>query len=152
MLNNIFYQIFLSLSPVSENRGALIYGFVGGQNILYNYLISTIPIMCLIPVLLWFWDKTSIAPFVHAFFEKRTKKAVKRIEKLAEKYGYLALLIFVSIPLPVTGVYTGSFVSRVLEMDKKKSGLCLLGGLLVSSIIVIVLKEIFNITIKTVLI
>ena len=56
-----------------------------------------------------------------------------------ELYGYWGLLIFVAIPLPVTGAWTGTLGAWVLGMDKKKAILAILGGVLVAGFFVSVL-------------
>ena len=90
-------------------------------------------------------------PFVLLFLEKIlsilekwkvTAKVVRWLEKKAnskreqiDKYGYLGLVLFVGIPLPGTGAWTGSLVAIMLGLDKKKSFICILIGVVLASII-----------------
>ena len=62
------------------------------------------------------------------------KKADKNKNKI-EKYGYWGLILFVGIPLPGTGAWTGSLVATALNLDKKKAFLCTIVGVLIASII-----------------
>jgi uncharacterized membrane protein len=62
------------------------------------------------------------------------KKVEKNKEKI-EKYGFWGLVLFVGIPLPGTGAWTGCLVASVLEMDRKKAFLAALLGVLMASII-----------------
>ena len=67
----------------------------------------------------------------------------KKIEKhkgQIEKYGYWGLVLFVGIPLPGTGAWTGCLIAAVLEMDKKKSFLAALLGVFIASIIMMLLS------------
>ena len=57
-----------------------------------------------------------------------------------EKYGYWGLVLFVGIPLPGTGAWTGCLIASVLEMDKKKSFLAALLGVFIASIIMMLLS------------
>jgi uncharacterized membrane protein len=64
------------------------------------------------------------------------EKARHKIHKRVEKYGYIGLMIFVAIPLPLTGVYTATLGSWALGMDKKKSFAYMALGAIISGIIV----------------
>ena len=57
-----------------------------------------------------------------------------------EKYGYLGIVIFVGIPLPGTGAWTGSLIASVLEMDRKKTFIAVLLGVIIASIIMMILS------------
>ena len=67
------------------------------------------------------------------------KKVDKRKGQL-EKYGYLGLILFVGIPLPGTGAWTGCLIASVLDMDKKKSFVAALIGILMASIIMMLVS------------
>ena len=78
---------------------------------------------------------------------KKSKKIAdwldKKVEKRKgqiEKFGYLGLVLFVGIPLPGTGAWTGSLIASVLEMDKKKSFLAILVGVIMASIIMMIIS------------
>ena len=73
---------------------------------------------------------------------KPTKKLVEKIEKKIiskrsqlDKYGYLGLLLFVGIPLPGTGAWTGSGLAVLLGMNRKKSFIFIVLGVLLAEII-----------------
>ena len=57
-----------------------------------------------------------------------------------EKFGYLGIVLFVGIPLPGTGAWTGSLIASVLEMDRKKTFLAVLAGVFLASIIMMVIS------------
>ena len=57
-----------------------------------------------------------------------------------EKYGYLGVVLFVGIPLPGTGAWTGSLIASVLEMDRKKTFIAVLAGIVMASIIMMILS------------
>lgn len=57
-----------------------------------------------------------------------------------EKYGYWGVVLFVGIPLPGTGAWTGTLIASVLNMDKKKTFLAVMAGLIMASIIMMILS------------
>ena len=57
-----------------------------------------------------------------------------------DKYGYLGLLLFVGIPLPGTGAWTGCFLASLLGMNKKKSAIAAMLGVLMAGIIMMILS------------
>ena len=57
-----------------------------------------------------------------------------------EKYGYLGVILFVGIPLPGTGAWTGSLIASVLELDRKKTFGCVLIGVLIASVIMMIIS------------
>lgn len=57
-----------------------------------------------------------------------------------EKYGYLGLFLFVAIPLPGTGAWTGALIAAVLEMNRKKSFLVIAIGVFVAGLIMMALS------------
>jgi len=57
-----------------------------------------------------------------------------------EKYGFLGLVIFVGIPLPGTGAWTGTVIAAFLEMDRKKAFIAILLGMLMASIIMMLIS------------
>ena len=57
-----------------------------------------------------------------------------------EKFGYLGIVLFVGIPLPGTGAWTGSLIASVLEMDRKKTFLAVVAGVFMASIIMMIIS------------
>lgn len=77
------------------------------------------------------------------FFNKISKWLNSKVDKnkdKIEKYGYLGLILFVGIPLPGTGAWTGCLIASVLEMDRKKSFLAIMLGIIMASIIMMFLS------------
>ena len=76
-------------------------------------------------------------------FNKIANWLDKKVEKhkgQIEKFGYLGIVLFVGIPLPGTGAWTGSLIASVLEMDRKKSFVAALIGIFIASIIMMLLS------------
>ena len=77
------------------------------------------------------------------FFNKIAKWLDEKVEKhkgQIEKFGYLGVVLFVGIPLPGTGAWTGSLIASVLEMDRKKTFLAVLVGIFLASIIMMLVS------------
>lgn len=117
--------IFLiSLMPILELRGGLIAASLLNMNPVTSFIICFIGNLIPIPFILWL-----ITPlFGKLKKNKRLSKLVNKIESKAnskkeqiEEYQFLGLLLFVGIPLPGTGAWTGSLIASMIGMDKKKS-------------------------------
>ena len=83
----------------------------------------------------WGKDKKVIGKFFTFCLEKGHKGG-KKLEEKAGKGLYWALFLFVGIPLPGTGAWTGTLAASILDMDFKKSVLAALGGVLLAGVIV----------------
>ena len=101
----------------------------------------------IVPTFSWMATRFDKTPVIGSLFRWLTTRAVKR-RGLVEKYGVLAVTLFVAIPLPVTGAWTGSVVAAVFQMPFAKVVLCLLLGVVIASSIVTGLTfggiEVFN--------
>lgn len=135
----------ISLMPVLELRGGLIAASLLKLNPINAYIVSIIGNLLPIPFILMFlskildWmEKSKIKLFKSVSIWLR-KKADKNKPKI-EKYGYLGLILFVGIPLPGTGAWTGSLVATALNLDKKKAFLCTIIGVLIASVIMMILS------------
>jgi uncharacterized membrane protein len=78
--------------------------------------------------------------FYNRFFKKYIKKLQEKADKFEEKYkalGFVALAVFVAVPLPGTGAWTGSLISWFLDLDRKKSIIYICLGILTAGILVL---------------
>ena len=133
----------VSLMPILELRGGLLAASLLDVEFITAAVICVIGNILPIPIVLLFLKK------VLELFEKwsLTKKVVNWLEKKVEekreqidKYGYLGLIFFVGIPLPGTGAWTGSLLAVMLGMDRKKSFVCILLGVLIAAVIMSILS------------
>ncbi len=135
---------FISMLPIVELRGGIPYGVGFGLNPWVAYIAAVLGNMLPIPFILWFIDK------IFSFMKKRegwmkniaTKLEKKAISKSAqvEKYKLFGLLIFVAIPLPGTGGWTGALIASVLRMNRKWAFLSILGGVIIAGFIMTALS------------
>lgn len=131
--------VIIAMLPLIELRGsipvALAFGIPFNKALIISFLGSSIPAVLII----FFID------YIFKIFRKIkvidkliTKFEIKTLSKKStiEKYGYWGLMIFVAIPLPGTGVWSGAFLSYLLKMKKIKSIVMVLTGNLIAGIIV----------------
>ncbi|RGF52467.1 MULTISPECIES: small multi-drug export protein [unclassified Eubacterium (in: firmicutes)] len=138
-----YLTIFLiSMVPIVELRGALPYAAVFGLPMLPSYIICVIGNMLPVPFIFFFARKVLIwgadKKFIGKFFTWCLDKGERGGEKLKSKAGkglYVALLLFVGIPLPGTGAWTGTLAASFLDMDFKKSVVACMGGVLLAGVI-----------------
>lgn len=127
-----------------EQRGAIPIGIIAYQiNPILVFFVSLVGSMVPAPFIYIFFNKImawmkTIKAFdkVTNFIEKKVQKGAKKFEGKTE----LALITFVGIPLPTTGVWTGSAVASFLGMNFKKSMVCVFMGGVVSAIIITILS------------
>lgn len=133
---------FVSMVPIVELRGAIPISQGFGLSLLQSYIICVIGNMLPVPVIFFFARKVLIwgkdKKFIGGFFTWCLDKGERGGEKLKEKAGkglYVALLLFVGIPLPGTGAWTGTLAASFLDMDFKKSVIACMGGVLLAGVI-----------------
>ncbi len=139
---NYLLVFFISMVPLVELRGAIPIGVLRGLPMVQTYIIAIIGNMIPVPfiylfartVLLWGKDK----PVIGGFFRFCLEKGEKGGKKLQEKAGrglFVALLLFVGIPLPGTGAWTGTLAASILDMDFKSSVAAVMCGVLLAGLI-----------------
>lgn len=128
-----------SLIPILECRGGLIVASLLKVNIWQAIPICVIGNIIPIPFILFFIKKIFAwlkrFSFARPFVEKLEKRAMNKSDGM--NHGeFLGLLLFVGIPLPGTGAWTGSLIASLLEMDIKKASLAIFLGVLLATLIV----------------
>ena len=146
MIKKYLLVFFISMVPLIELRGAVP---VGLSNLLGDPLpILPLYIACILgnmlpvpiifffarKVLLWGRDKKYIGKFFTFCIEKG-EKGGKALQAKAGRGLYVALFIFVGIPLPGTGAWTGTLAASFLDMDFKKSIIAVIAGVVLAGII-----------------
>lgn len=133
----------ISMVPIIELRGAIPIAESLNLNLLIYYPIAIIGNMLPVPfiylfarkVLEWGKDKKVIGKFFTWCMEKG-EKGGEKLQKSAGKGGlFMALLLFVGIPLPGTGAWTGTFAASLLKLDFKTSITAVMLGVLLAGII-----------------
>lgn len=129
-----------SMIPIIELRGAVPLGYALGLPWWITYVISVIGNMVPVPFILLFinkfirWASGSRVKFLNKFANWLMRKVDKNREKI-EKYGIWGVAIFVAIPLPATGAWTGSLVAAVIDLKFWKAMLSALLGVMAAGVI-----------------
>ncbi len=149
-MNSLFYLLLaalLSILPISELRGGIPYAVLNGVNPYIAFLVCTAANIMIIIFIFLFLDfihgslmQISIYRKVFDFYLRRNRKATEKIKRRIPSYGYLALSLFVALPLPITGAWTGSFIAWFLNLDRKKSIAAIALGVFIAGIIVLLLS------------
>lgn len=149
-----FVIIIIAMIPLIELRGTILLwaaqdagisfaGFPYPQGWLQIYIVSVIGNMIPIPLILLFfpWIEKKLRRFktFNRFFDWLFSRTRKKTGKSVEKYEELALLLFVAIPLPVTGAWTGSLVSYLFGLNRLKSLFFIFVGVLMAGAIMLAL-------------
>ncbi|MBU7032621.1 MAG: small multi-drug export protein [Theionarchaea archaeon] len=142
-LLTVLKLIAISLLPWIELRGSIPIGISMGLNPLHVFLICTLSDIILIPLLLLAF-KIAIPlilriDIVNRFYQWNVVGTLKRYEKY-KKWEEIGLALFVAIPLPFTGVYSGTFVSYLLNLKKGEAFLSIAMGAGIAGVIVTLLS------------
>lgn len=146
MLKKYILTFLISMVPLIELRGAVPFGLSSAMGdslpVLPLYIVCIIGNMIPVPfifffarkVLLWGADKKYIGKFFTFCLEKG-EKGGKKLQEKAGRGLYFALFLFVGIPLPGTGAWTGTLAASFLDMDFKKSCIATVSGIILAGII-----------------
>lgn len=136
----LLYIFLISMVPLIEQRGAIPVGILG-----YNFnpwlvaLVSLVGSFIPAPFIYFFFNKILDWMKTVKQFKKFTDFVDKKIQKGSkklEKYKEIGLISFVGIPLPTTGLWTGTAVAAFLGLDFKKSMVCVFLGGIISAVII----------------
>jgi uncharacterized membrane protein len=122
----IFWAVLLSLVPISELRGAIPYALYHGMGVVPSFLLFISTLHKLLSR--WKWYAGA--------FERIVERARRKVHEPVERYGYWGLAIFVAIPLPLTGAWTGALGAWVLGMNPRKAFLAITAGVIVAGVVV----------------
>ena len=138
-----YIWIFLiSMVPVVELRGAIPVGVGMGLDLVPVYIVSIIGNMLPVPFIYLFarralnWGKDK--KYIGKWFTWMLRKGEKAGQKIQGKSSvgvFLGLMLFVGIPLPGTGAWTGTLAASILDLDFKKSTIATMGGVLLAGVI-----------------
>ncbi len=147
-LEQILYNFGISMIPIAEIRGSIIYCFTQGfdlVNLFIMYIIAVIGnflpvpfIILLFRPLLKFFKRFRLFRGICQWLEDRTHKKAGKMSSL----GPIALYLFVAIPLPTTGAWTGSMIAGLFDMRLKRALPAIFLGIMTSGLIMMLLCKI----------
>ena len=137
---DIIWSMIWSILPISELRGGIPYALTKDINPFLAYFICVGTNILAFPIVFLFLE------FLHPIFIKITTyqklfdriviRTRKKLDLKIKKYGFWALMLFVMIPLPITGAYTGSFAAWLFKIPKKNAFISVALGVIISGLIV----------------
>ena len=149
---NYIITFLISMIPLVELRGAVPYAISTGIHLWQALLIGVIGNMLPVPIIFFFarhileWGKEK--PLIGNFFTWCLNKGHRGGQKLEEAAGdkgiFWALLLFVGIPLPGTGAWTGTLAASILDWDFKRSVLAVMLGVVLAGLIMGSLSLLFG--------
>lgn len=135
--------ILFSMLPLIELRGAIPLGISLGLKPIQSMIISTMGNIFVVFILLnilnpimYRFEKTKV---FNATLGRIKERSMKK-SRVIKKYSILGLFIFVSLPLPTTGAWTGALISTILKLDVKKAFISMSLGLVVAGIITLTIS------------
>jgi uncharacterized membrane protein len=149
-LSDVLVVLGIAASPISELRGAIPVAMIEFNfPWYYAFLLAVIGNLLPVPVILLFLDSITRLLSRIGFFSRLIQwifKHTRRRGKIIERYGWIGLILFVAIPLPITGAWTGSLAAVLLGIKFKHAFLSILVGIVIAGIIVTCLSY-FGLTI-----
>ena len=149
---NYIITFLIAMIPLVELRGAVPYAISSGIPLWQALLIGVIGNMLPVPIIFFFarhileWGKDK--PVIGNFFTWCLNKGHRGGQKLEEAAGdkgiFWALLLFVGIPLPGTGAWTGTLAASILDWDFKRSVLAVMLGVILAGLIMGTLSLLFG--------
>ena len=143
MIGKYITVFVISLMPIFELREGIISASLLKVPPVPAHIISIIGTLIPIPLILWFLDSVFAFMKKHKilvkfidFCERKGNEKKGQIEKL----GFWGLVLFVGVPLPGTGAWTGCLIATLLRMDKKKAFLASILGVIMASIIMMIVS------------
>ena len=142
MLKKYLIIFLVSMVPLIELRGAVHIAVGMNLPLLPSYIVCILGNMLPVPFIFFFARKVlewgADKPVIGKFFTFCLEKGHKGGQKLQEKAGrglFVALLLFVGIPLPGTGAWTGTLAASLLDMDFKSSVIAVMLGVVLAGVI-----------------
>ena len=145
---NLAYIALLGVLPVSEVRGAIPLSYIlfGESESLCRYTGVALAIagnMAVAPLILIMLQKLEALivsgkiPFVRDLYLYITERIRSRAKKYVDRYGVPGLILFVSIPLPTTGAWSGSLAAHLLGLSFARSVIAIEIGVAIASLIIL---------------
>ncbi len=139
-MSTLFITILLSFMPISELRGAIPFALANGLSWPLTWAL-VVPCNILVTPVAWLFLTTVHKLLLKlrwykAFYGRIVLRTQKKIAKPILKWGWFGLALFVAVPLPITGAWTGALGAWLLGISKRKAMLAISIGVIIAAIIV----------------
>lgn len=137
---DFFYTFLISISPLGEARLGIPYGALQGIPIGYAFLVGWVANLLVFPLFYKLIEFSNKMLWKSIWYKKfalyLSKRAKNKTQSSIKKYGLWGLMVFVMIPLPITGSYMGTLAAYILGIDYKKSFIAINVGVTISCVII----------------
>ena len=144
MVGEFTLTILVSMIPVVELRGGIPFGVAAGLPVWAAFIAAVIGNLIPVPFIIVYirrifqWMRRRI-PKLNSLVDKLERKAHLKGQRVT-KYKYLGLMLFVAIPLPGTGAWTGSLAAAFLDMPLRKAIPSVIAGVLIAGMAISILS------------
>ena len=136
----LFYVLLLSMAPVVELRGAIPLGVSLGLSPWLAFFVAVAGNLLVIPPLLWFWSwllaDLERWPRIGLLVRRFEARVRLRGEEAVQRYGAIGLFLFVALPLPGTGAWSGTLLAAALGVKKRYALPAIALGVVVAGLLV----------------
>jgi|TARA_B110000037_G_C16788653_1_gene370470 uncharacterized membrane protein len=140
MFQDILFTFLISFSPFGEARAGIPYGEIVGLPILLVFIIGLTANLLVFPIFYRAIEFSNKHFFKNKYYKKSaiylSSRARTKTKTIIKKYGVWGLMVFVMIPLPVTGAYIGTIAAYIFGISYRKSLIAISSGITISSIMV----------------
>ena len=140
MFQDILFTFLISLSPFGEARAGIPYGELKGLPILLVFIIGLTANLLVFPIFYRAIEFSNKHFFKNKYYKKSaiylSTRARAKTKTIIKKYGVWGLMVFVMIPLPVTGAYIGTIAAYIFGISYRKSLIAISSGITISSTMV----------------
>ncbi len=156
IIRDLLVIAVLTLLPFLELRASIPYGILLGYPWWIVFVVCVIFNIILAPLTYFFWNKLIhlvrwIKP-IDKLYHKTIERVQKKARKYVEKYGELGLAIFIGIPLPGSGVWSGALAANIFGLRFKKYMVASIIGVIIAGIIVTIIMvsgaQVFGLFVK----
>ena len=140
-IHNFFYLILLTLLPALELRASIPYGILVARLPWLEVFAVAVAVNVLLGLFLFLFLDSLVRlftriQFIKEIYNRIVARTQRRVEPYVEKYGTIGIALFIGIPLPGSGVWTGALAAHLLGLKFKKFAMANLIGVLIAAVIV----------------
>ncbi len=140
MISELLHTFLISISPFGEARVGIPYAIVQDIPPLMAFTVGLAANLLVYPIFKWLLDNFDAKLWRFRPYKKQSIKLARRAKSgvgtSIQKYGFWGLMIFVMIPLPVTGAYMGTIASHIFKIRRRKAFLAISIGVIISCSII----------------
>lgn len=140
MFEDIFYTFLISISPLGEGRVGIPYGILKGLNPYLAFSVGLLGNLLVYPLMIFLIDTFNAKLWKYKRYKIHSLQLMRRTKKgigdKIQKYGFWGLMMFVMIPLPFTGAYSGVIAAVLFKIDRKKAFLAISIGVSISCLLI----------------